>query len=235
MLSWPWEALYDPEIGVIGQTCQVERRVEKNVRDAPPLSKDLPTDAVNILLVIARPFEGDVSYRSVGRPLVELIEEKGLPAQVTVLRPPTFESLREHLQQNQNRYHIVHFDGHGGYFDTLHLESDDSDALPAPAEPSRDTYAPSGHLHFELTDSTETLSEMQQVLRTAVKAEDIAAVLREAKIPTVVLNACQSAMLTGAKDPFASVAAALLQAGVRNVVAMAYSLYVSGAQVFLPA
>ena len=34
---------------------------------------------------------------------------------------------------------------------------------------------------------------------------------------------------------FASVATALLQAGVRSVVAMAYSLYVSGAQVFLPA
>jgi len=39
----------------------------------------------------------------------------------------------------------------------------------------------------------------------------------------------------GAKDPFASVAAALLKSGIRSVVAMAYSLYVSGAQEFLPA
>jgi tetratricopeptide (TPR) repeat protein len=38
-----------------------------------------------------------------------------------------------------------------------------------------------------------------------------------------------------AEDPFASVAAALLRAGMRSVVAMAYSLYVSGAQQFLPA
>src|SRR5262249_9245991 len=46
----------------------------------------------------------------------------------------------------------------------------------------------------------------------------------------------QSAMVDqSAKDPFASVAAALVKSGIRSVVAMAYSLYVSGAQEFLPA
>jgi tetratricopeptide (TPR) repeat protein len=52
----------------------------------------------------------------------------------------------------------------------------------------------------------------------------------------MVLNACQSGMLdTKAGDAFATVATALLQSGMRSVVAMAYALYVSGAQVFLPA
>ena len=41
--------------------------------------------------------------------------------------------------------------------------------------------------------------------------------------------------MRSAEDAFASVATALLQSGMRSVVAMAYSLYVSGAQVFLPA
>jgi CHAT domain-containing protein len=51
----------------------------------------------------------------------------------------------------------------------------------------------------------------------------------------MVLNACQSAMLDEhAEDAFAAVAASLQKAGIRSVVAMAYSLYVSGAQVFLP-
>ena len=60
--------------------------------------------------------------------------------------------------------------------------------------------------------------------------------LRQHHIPAIVLNACQSAMVDQeAKDPFASVAAALLKSGIRSVVAMAYSLYVSGAQEFLPA
>ena len=67
-------------------------------------------------------------------------------------------------------------------------------------------------------------------------AKDIAALLHEYAVPAVVLNACQSATLDEqAEDSFAAVATALLQSGIRSVVAMAYSLYVSGAQVFLPA
>ena len=27
VMSWPWEALRDPELGVLAQTCQVERRL----------------------------------------------------------------------------------------------------------------------------------------------------------------------------------------------------------------
>jgi len=64
----------------------------------------------------------------------------------------------------------------------------------------------------------------------------LSVLLRQHHIPAIVLNACQAAMVDqGAKDPFASVAAALLKSGIRSVVAMAYSLYVSGAQEFLPA
>ncbi|MCP4687661.1 MAG: CHAT domain-containing protein, partial [Desulfobacterales bacterium] len=49
-------------------------------------------------------------------------------------------------------------------------------------------------------------------------------------------NACQSGMIDQrARDAFASVASSLIQSGVRGVVAMAYSLYVTGAQTFLPA
>jgi hypothetical protein len=59
--------------------------------------------------------------------------------------------------------------------------------------------------------------------------------MREHAVPIIVLNACRSAMLDKkAHDPFASVAAALVKTGVRGVVAMAYSLYVSGAEKFLP-
>ncbi|MCP4455544.1 MAG: CHAT domain-containing protein, partial [Planctomycetes bacterium] len=55
------------------------------------------------------------------------------------------------------------------------------------------------------------------------------------RIPMVVLNACQSATLDeNAENAYACVAASLIRAGIRSVVAMAYSLYVSGAQVFLP-
>ena len=215
VLYWPWEALRDPEAGVLARTCQVERRLNK-VRDPHPVSSKLPRDGVNILLVTARPYKADVHYRSISRPLVEQIDQLGLPASVTVLRPPTFDQLREHLRSRPHYYHILHFDGHGSYgpkdgHDSEHrmtmqglqgqlvFEDDDGEPDPQPAE---------------------TLSEL----------------LREYSVPMVVLNACQSAMVDErAEDAFASVAAGLLRSGVRSVVAMAYSLYVSGAQQFLPA
>lgn len=50
----------------------------------------------------------------------------------------------------------------------------------------------------------------------------------------VVLNACQSTMVDDRNGAFASVAAGLKWSDVRSVVAMVYSLYVSGAQQILP-
>ena len=114
VLGWPWEALHDPQAGQLAQTCQIERRLN-TVRRPDRIDQPWPKNQVNILLVTARPYEGDVRYRSISRPLVELIDKQDLPAQVTVLRPPTFENLREHLRERPNHYHIVHFDGHGSY------------------------------------------------------------------------------------------------------------------------
>jgi CHAT domain-containing protein len=70
----------------------------------------------------------------------------------------------------------------------------------------------------------------------AITAQQLSVLLREHSIPCMVLNACQWAMFAAdAQDPFAAVSAALLQAGIRSVVAMAWSLYVSAGQQFLPA
>jgi hypothetical protein len=115
VLAWPWEALRDPELGVLAHTCQIERRLN-TVRDPQPLSDSLPKDSVNILLVVARPYgEQDIGFRSVARPLVELIEKEKVPAYVELLRPPTFDELRERLRKRRGFFHILHFDGHGAY------------------------------------------------------------------------------------------------------------------------
>ena len=70
ILSWPWEALRDPQASLLAQTCQLERRVDRVVEPAAP-HPDLPKDGVNILLVTARPMQNDVGFRSISRPLVE--------------------------------------------------------------------------------------------------------------------------------------------------------------------
>jgi hypothetical protein len=85
------------------------------IRCRPRVTQHGGATSIHILLITARPYEGDVRYRALSRPLVELIEKQLLPAQVTALRPPTFDTLRAHLRERPAYYHIVHFDGHGGY------------------------------------------------------------------------------------------------------------------------
>jgi len=216
ILAWPWEALHDAEVGALATLgSHVERRLN-NVADPMELSPDLPTDRVNILLVTARPYENDVNYRSISRPLVELIKKHSLPAEVTVLRPPTLARLREHLGKRPNYYHILHFDGHGGY----------GNGAGGEADPFSLKATPHGVLVFETDEGEEH----------PVDTDTLSTLLRQHRLPAVVLNACRSGMVDQqADDAFASVAASLVRAGVRSVVAMAYSLYVSAAREFLPA
>ncbi|MBL8232569.1 MAG: tetratricopeptide repeat protein [Bryobacterales bacterium] len=211
ILSWPWEALYDPLNGYLAHHRHVQRCLNR-IDDPLPLP-NLPTDRVNILLVVARPYQNDVAYRSIARSLVEIIRAQGLRAHVDLLRPPTFDQLRAHLRAHPGYYHILHFDGHGGYGDSN-------------GEYSAHKYqGRQGCLVFE-----DAKGEPDPQT-----ASDLSTLLKEHAVPAVVLNACQSAMLDDrAEDAFASVATALLRSGMRSVVAMAYSLYVSGAKVFLP-
>lgn len=217
VLAWPWEALADPQqAGALAHHCRIERQLDRG-HDPLELPKDLPRDCINILFVTARPYEGDVRFRSLSRPVVEWIEKQALPVRVTILRPPTFERLREHLRERPAYYHIVHFDGHGGYGTAADA---DGGSLPHRLR------GPQGRLIFETEHGKPD----------PMPADKLGALLREHRIPVMVLNACQSAMVDArAEDAFASVAASLLRAGIRSVVAMAYALYVSGAEVFLPA
>ena len=215
ILAWPWEAMRDPELGPLAQTCQVERRLNK-LRDAQPLSNSLPKDRVNILLVVARPYgEKDVLFRSIARPLIDLINTKKLAIYVEMLRPPTFDRLRNLLRETPGQFHILHFDGHGSYCSEEHTASS-----------GYTLQSPEGTLMFETNEGGPD----------PISAEKLSTLLKETAVPAVILNACQSGMIgNNVEDPFASIATALLRSGIRSIVAMAYSLYVSGAQEFLPA
>ncbi|MGH8477028.1 MAG: CHAT domain-containing protein, partial [Methylococcales bacterium] len=214
ILAWPWEALHDPETGTLAHHCRIERQLGE-LHDPLALPDNLPKDRINLLLVIARPYgDRDVGFHALSRPLVELMREQKLPLRIDVLRPPTFEELRQTLHENPSFYHIVHFDGHGGYGESSH---------PVSAHAFK---GPQGKLIFE-NEQTEP---------NPVTADKLGQLLAEYRIPIMVLNACQSAQIDArAENAFASVAASLLKAGIRSVVAMGYSLYVSGAQQFVPA
>ncbi|MCP4699508.1 MAG: tetratricopeptide repeat protein [Gammaproteobacteria bacterium] len=220
ILAWPWEALRDPEGATLAHACRIERQLNR-LHDPLPLPQQLPRDCINILLVIARPGgEKDVGYHALARPLVELSRqasgrpEQTPPVRVDVLRPPAFEQLRRTLRAKKDFYHIVHFDGHGGYGDS------------GPPDGGHSFQGPQGRLLFE----------NEQGGADAIEAERLTQLLSDFRLPLMVLNACQSARIDErAEDAFASIAAALLKAGIRGVVAMGYNLYVSGAQRFVPA
>ena len=214
VLSWPWEALQDPEGTMLAHTCRIERQLNTR-HDPQPLPYNLPTDSINILLVIARPYgDDDVGFHVLARPLVALAVQQTVPVRVDVLRPPTFDQLRAALREKPGFYHIVHFDGHGGYGDANHIAGNHS------------YKGLQGKLIFE-TDAGDA---------DAIESTRLTQLLSEYAIPIIVLNACQSAKFDEqAGDPFAAVAAELLKADIRSVVAMGYNLYVSAAQQFVPA
>lgn len=214
IMSWPWEALYSGDDDWLALRCCINRQLS-GIGDTPPLPDTPRQDSIHILYIIPRPYgENDVSYNVLANSLVGCISENSLPVTVDILRPPTFDQLRKVLYNHPGHYHIVHFDGHGGYGTVMNT-------------PAGNVYAaPEGQLVFE-SDSGEP---------DPVDTRLLAQLLAEYNIPFMVMNACQSGMIDGlAQDPFASVAAGLLKAGVRGVVAMGYSLYVSGAKIFVPA
>ena len=227
ILSWPWEALRDSQATVLGQICPIERKLNI-ITDSKIDALNLPKDIINVLLVTARPYEDDVRFRSISRLLIELVEERNLPVNIHLLRPPTFKELESHLDKHPNFYHVLHFDGHGAFGALISDEADEEQSEYQPEHPEL-VYSfkgVEGFLVFEDKDGEPDL----------INAEKISTILMDKTIPIVVLNACQSAMQRkNENDPFADVATSIMKCGIHSVVAMAYSLYVRGAQEFLPA
>ena len=142
---------------------------------------------------------------------------------LSVLRPPTFEALRQTIKQAAdagNPFHVVHFDGHG--------------AMPGRSTGGAGGVAVGGRPPM-MTGPGEGLLAFEQPGggNDDVTASKIAAVLAEGRVPVVVLNACQSGAV--GKELEASVATALLKAGCAAVVAMAYSVYAVAAAEFMAA
>jgi tetratricopeptide (TPR) repeat protein len=210
LLSLPWELLHDGR-GFLFQgkhAARVRRRLPNRLAQ-PVVATSLP---IRILLVSPRPEQEGVSYidhRAGALPLVEALENLGELATLTVLTPPTFTALEAALKQaNQAKqpFDVVHFDGHGVY--------DHEHGL--------------GALCFE---DPKDANMLQQRAMDLIDAEQLAAVIRDQRIPLIFLEACQSAQVED--DPTASVAAKLLEEGVTSVVAMSHSVLVETARRFV--
>jgi hypothetical protein len=166
---------------------------------------------IRILLVTARPEDEACRYidhRASALPLVEAME--GMPGlvKIHVLSPPTLPALRDELDRaraQENRYHVVHFDGHGIY----------------------DSKAGLGGLCFE---HPEDIQKLQKRRHVTIFTNELRPLLHDHRIPLVFLEACQTALAERASE---SVASELLKVGVASVVAMSHSVLVETARRFV--
>src|SRR6266550_5557073 len=112
-----WEAMKDPELPeplVLQATM-----VRKNIVPSSIQSQVRPSSTINLLIVTARTHgKRDVGYRTISRPLVEGLRKTGVPIQIDILRPGTYRTLVNHLNDvtakyGEGYYHVIHFDVHG--------------------------------------------------------------------------------------------------------------------------
>ena len=119
--------------------------------------------------------------------------------------------------------HMFHFAGHGAFEPTrtpIEGAREFGDPEPAPGSPD----SGGGHLVFETPGgSPDRLS-----------AGQLGVILREMGVRVAVLNACRTASRDGIRS-WSSVAAALLKAGVRSVVAMQHAILDASAIAFAAA
>jgi tetratricopeptide (TPR) repeat protein len=217
LLGLPWELMRDGAGPVALGTGGISRSLPINNR-AETLA--VPGGRLRVLMVISRPSgTDDVGYQMVARPLLQRLEAVRGEVDLTVLRPPTFDALRQAVTETAaagEPFHVVHFDGHGA------IPGRSGDGA-AGARPGMMSAAGEGVLAFEQPGGGSD----------QVEASKVAAVLAAGKVPVAVLNACQSGAV--GKELEASVATALLQAGCAAVVAMAYSVYAVAAAEFMAA
>jgi tetratricopeptide (TPR) repeat protein len=235
--SIPWELLRDPKTDV-----PLALRARSFVHAHPqaaqvPQIPEAEAGPIHILLVICRPGgRDDVPFRSVASRLVKgLSEDARALFQLDVLRPPTFEQLGRvlrHAKSNGQPYHIVHFDGHGGYVDATRSGNL---LISAPRSGSH------GYILFE--------NPVLGVNTQLVDGHAIGSLLAETDVPVLVLNACRSAYTnpptfpvvaeSKSDDPhsqvraFGSLAQEVMDAGATGVVAMRYTVYVATAAQFV--
>ena len=242
-----WEALHDPEwTRPLAVDCVMLR---KSVKPAPVSANVQISPVINLLVVVARPDEEkDVAYRTISRPLLELIENSHLRVNVELLRPGTYEALSQHLEEKgAGFYHVIHLDMHGALMTYEQVDN--------PSKRNRYVYKGRygrGDLQpFEGVKAFLAFEGETQGRVDLVEAGELAALLTGKGIPVCILNACQSgkqvrnSLAAGeaeAKENEAtkgeglretSLGSRLMTAGMQMVVAMGYSVTVSAATLLM--
>ncbi|HLP92287.1 MAG TPA: tetratricopeptide repeat protein [Nostocaceae cyanobacterium] len=239
-----WEAIKDPDLNrPLAVDCVMLR---KNVTPVNIPANVQVSPVINVLVVVARPDqEKDIGYRTISRPLVELIENSQLRVNIELLRPGTFEALSKHLEaKGAGFYHVIHLDMHGGLltFEQIQTPRRRGHFL------SKGRYGRSDIKRFEgwkafLSFEGENSGEVD-----LVEASELADLLTGKGVPVCIVDACQSAKQvkydpqnsegtagenTDVEVRDTSLGSRLMSAGMQMVIAMSYSITVSASAMLM--
>ncbi len=230
--------------------------VQRRLLTSSPSPLESKESKIRILLVICRPRAGaDVPFRSVASRMIKSLSDEARDiVQLDVLRPPTYEQLGKVLREAKSRgkpYHVLHFDGHGTYEELIPpQQAQDDKEYETLLQQIRKRLSAivfgtlragkHGYLLFENPQTEQNI--------TLVHGSSLGKLLVENDVPTLVLNACQSAFAEAPTTPlaasepsevgqqvraFGSLAQEVMDTGVTGVVAMRYILYVETAKRFV--
>ncbi|GBL11509.1 photosystem I assembly protein Ycf3 [Microcystis aeruginosa Sj] len=189
---------------------------------------------INLLVVIARPNEeSDVNYRTISRPLVELVNSSEIPVKIDILRPGTYESLTRHLdEKGEGYYHVIHFDVHGGLMEYEQYQRQ----VHGDSWRYQRGWGLEDLAEYEGVKAFLFLEGEEKGQATPVEATELANLLTGKNIPICILNACQSAkQISQESEDYreTSLGSRLMTAGMQAVVAMGYSVTVSAAKLMM--
>ena len=234
-----WEALRDPDWPrPLAVDCTVLR---KYIGEVPLMAEVKSSPVIHVLLVTARPKEeDDVAYRTISRPLIEVIQNSQLRVNVELLRPGTYKALAEKLEERgAGYYHAIHFDAHGALMTFEQFEN--------PKQPNRylyqQRYGRSDMQPYAGVKAFLFLEGENKGEADPVEATELADLLTGSRIPICILNACQSGKQVRFDDRQkvanpedfreTSFGSRLMAAGTNIVVAMGYSVTVTAAAVMM--
>lgn len=224
-----WESLKDPDFdtplaanGMVFYRKNLAPRLIEACVDAFPW--------INLLIVTARPDEeDDVNYRTIQRPLLDVIRNKKLKVKPHILRPGTFKSLVDHLnEKGKSFYHIIHFDLHGALCDYKCLKA----SAKANKVVYQKRYALDDPEPFEGKRAFLFFETDKKGVSLPVEASEMAALLETKQVPVCILNACQSAKQEESAYE-TSYGRELVKKGMQMVLAMRYSISVSAAEILM--
>lgn len=237
-----WEALRDPKWAdrpLVARGVKIYRNTGK---ETILTARANSSPQLNVLIVSARPWEDeDAGYRTIQRPLIESADNIGQRINSVILRPGTYETLNQHLQEaGSGFYHIIHFDLHGMVTDYKSLVREREagnmqfqfNQFGKKIRSFQERYGRYDLTPFEGMKAFLVFETQEKGKSEPTSATEVAQLLREYRIPVCILNACQSAKQAGDSNE-TSLAKYLQDEGIKVVLAMRYSVLVETAKLLM--